>query len=672
VLAREGIPIIAQLVDRALRNPSAREWDAVLSILGELARYPTRQATDVVVRAVRHPVRPASTMWRHILGAYTKDHPESARLFKELSDPLPAGPLAALLLACGNAASCSGASGPHPFDSPAGVKQLEAWLTDGEDHAVSAAFALNFIEDRRRDALLAIALDHPCGEVQVEAAWTAARLGRAAGVEWLARMCLEVNYSGRAQNCLKHLRREEMIPVQSKEVRFRVKADFAAWLAQTHHVGRPPDELEIIDHRELAWPPDRKHMPLWLLKYRSKDRTGLMDDDVGVGLMKNKPSGLFFFDMHERPIEDVYAIHCYAEMENRGLIAEDCVENTQAEYRFMLERCPVEGLAAVNIIYLAEMSPDLKYPRRLVALAEATREGEPGWIVLDGPASRWYAVSEMPASVDQQALMVHVGRVLLGFGDEPDRRKFLQPARPMHSPEEVVANYERLLDRARLDTAGAQEHFGGGGLLARAFSNYVSALAAVRSESQEACTCRAYESILSAATSVEASQHGEVLGFHSIFGGGDFYQYVNSLIALNRQADIPPVIETLRPHWEHTRGYCALGRAAFTGEHDGIAEPLLTKVRHGEKHWWIHDEMEMLAEIWHRQGLAEGHTLLIDALKAIVAMSSTLDIDELDDLPDIFQMRRSAYLRIFADGGEDELRRQGIPDSIVSTLENWP
>ena len=99
---------------------------------------------------------------------------------------------------------------------------------------------------------------------------------------------------------------------------------------------------------------------------------------------------------------------------------------------------------------------------------------------------------------------------------------------------------------------------------------------------------------------------------------------------------------------------------------------MLTKVRHGEKHWWIHDEMEMLAEIWHRQGLAEGHTLLIDALKAIVAMSSTLDIDELEDLPDIFQMRRSAYLRIFADRGEDVLRRQGIPDSIVSTLEDWP
>ena len=128
-------------------------------------------------------------------------------------------------------------------------------------------------------------------------------------------------------------------------------------------------------------------------------------------------------------------MHCYLEMEMNDLISEVFVFEEEDDernlgYDHLLERCPIEGIELTRVLRVAEFSETLQYPAKLVVLASGKRGGESGWVVLDGPRTRWYPESEVPVSYEALVMMVHVGRVLLGFTDEPDRRKYLVNSEP--------------------------------------------------------------------------------------------------------------------------------------------------------------------------------------------------------------------------------------------------
>lgn len=671
VMAGKGIGLVVQLVNDALQNPPRLNADDVLFALKILAMYGTREGTAAVLRAARQPLRPDAYMWSVILQAYSKGHPERERLFKELSDPLPSDFLAVSLLDSANAAQREGAEFPHPFNSATGTQQLECWLTDGDEehfsYAVSATAAVPFISAPERDALLALAFDHPSADVQLEAAWAAAKLGRDAGIQWLARSCLDVNLAERAKQYLTELGCADAIPAEAEDASFQAKAEFAQWLAHPNELGRPPDELEIVDHRELNWPPDREPRQMWLMKYRLKDATGLKPDDVGVGLVGSVTFCLFTYELQQRPPDDAYAIHCYWEMTNHGLIAETDVQENSTEYDQMLQQSKLDSVAPARIIFVVELSPELQYPQKLVALGKATRHGQPGWIVLDGPRSHWYAASEMPADAwDKTVVMIHVGRVLLGFRDEPDRRSYLQSAAPPRAPEQIIAAYERILNKASTDPSEAKKFLGGHSVLGSAFPDYVAALSTSRSQSQAACTCTAYEALLAAAKLADPLLQGEMLDCFSPLGEG-FDSYVDALIELNRQADVPALLEKFRPHWNHNLGYGKLGSAAFKSGHDQIAESFIVTLRHSMKDWCRSEEIGFLAEIWNKQGRSEeAHTLLIDALKGLHEQSRTATGSDCKLFEEWYQTRRSTYLRLFPERGDGELRRHGIASSTLA------
>jgi hypothetical protein len=623
VLAEQGIPLLAQIVGAAPEESELRALDPRLFALKILALYGTREGTDAVIRAVREPVQPDGFMWSIILQSYTERHPERERLLRELSDPLPASFIAVALLDCANALHRAGASDRHPFDSQAGIAQLEHWLTDDDDdhfsYAVSAAVALPFIQSPDRDRLLALAFDHKRTEVKIEAAWAAAKLGHDAGIKWLARLCLDVNHSSKAKQYLAELGRADAIPAETEDPEFQAKAEFAQWLAHPNELARPPDELEVIDQRELDWPPEREPKSLWLIQFRAKDESDPEDDQVDVGLVGSVTFCLLGCKLAERPPEDGYAIHCYWELESRGLITEAEVPEGSTEYDHMLRQHKQPMLNQKRILSVAELAPQLKYPQRMVALATAASDDETGWLVLDGPRSRWYAQSEMPADVpDKTVVMVHVGRVLLGFTEEPDRREYLPSAEPEESPEqspeEIIEEYEAVLKKARSSAAQAKK-------LLSAFSPL----------------------------------------------GEKFESYVNALIEVTRHADVAALVETLRPHWDHNLGYGKLGSAAFRSGHDELAEPFLVKLRDSYEDWFRSNEINDLAEIWQRQGRSEdAHALLIEALKRLLGQSREATDSDCDQFEEWFQNRRSAYLRILSDRGEAELQRQGIPATTLA------
>ncbi|MCS7046606.1 MAG: hypothetical protein NZO58_09645, partial [Gemmataceae bacterium] len=343
VFEQRGLPVLAEIVRTALAAPEEADRDSVLMALKLLALFQTEEGTDCVLAALRKPLYPDAHLWAAILNTYGPDHAQVDRLFTALGEKLPSGFAAVALLDAANGAKIGGAEDVvHPFDSNEGVARLEQYLTDDNpDHfsyAVSAAAALPFITLPQRDSLLALALDHADPNVQLEGAWAAARLGRDAGLRCLARYCLDFRHAARAMEYLRELERDDLIPPEATAPDAAALAEFAQWLAHPQELGRPPDELEIIDRRTLDWPVAGKRRQFWLIRFRAAARSSNGHDVVGVGLVGSTTSCLFDYQMHLRPPEDCYAIHCAWELESAGLLSVEPVPETSEAYDVLLEQ----------------------------------------------------------------------------------------------------------------------------------------------------------------------------------------------------------------------------------------------------------------------------------------------------------------------------------------------
>lgn len=673
VLADRGISLLDEVVRRDFQDRVERDTSDIFLALKTLAMYRTSGGTGTILVAARLPYEPDSYWWAGVLRSYTVGHPQSERLYRELSDPLPPEFLAIALLDAANAAHLEDAEWPHPFDSPAGVERLASWLSDDDEdnfsYARSAAVTLPFVSDSK--GLFALAFDHPSVDVQLEAAWAAAKLGRDAGIRWLARSCRDVNLASRARSYLEELGRADAIPSEAEDPSFQAMAEFSSWLTHPNELGRPPDRLEIVDHRALHWPLENEPKPMWLIRYRAADPNGLAHDDVDVGLVGSITFCLFSSKLDERPPEDGYAIHAYWELLCRGLIAENHEEDDLGEYVPMVKRCGIAGLSDVTVILVSELSPELETSHPLVVLARVKRAGEPGWLVLDGPRCRFYAAAEMPTDAPENAvLMVHVGRELLGFREEPDRRAWFKPPPEIISPEQVIAAYERLFDQARADPKRAKKLLGDRSPLGSSFAYYASALSLVRARPLNQCVCDVYESLLAAVDQAAPSAPGEYFDSDSPLGEA-FEAYVNALVALDRRAEVAALLERFRPHWDQPSTWNRLSSAAYMSGHDALAETYISKIRDSRETWWDRDEVDFLANIRSRQGRGEeARALLLNALKGLQEERRDAKGKIRENFEKPFQARRSTYLALFPDHGEDELRRAGIAHSLLTSPRN--
>ncbi len=85
------------------------------------------------------------------------------------------------------------------------------------------------------------------------------------------------------------------------------------------------------------------------------------------------------------------------EVEQNGLIEEtDVREEEASDYENLLGQWCGRPLENPQLLFVAEISPDLEYPERLVGLASAKLDSEAGWVILDGTHSEWYPKAEQP------------------------------------------------------------------------------------------------------------------------------------------------------------------------------------------------------------------------------------------------------------------------------------
>lgn len=666
VLREQGTRLLIRIVDAGIRDSEIYQEDELLFVLKILALYATVEGASAVIRAAKKPIAPNEYLWSVILGAFRQGHPEARRVFTELSDPLPCGFLAIALLDSANHLCVEGGELRHPFDSDAGTAQLERWLEDADpelfSYAASAAIALPFLNHRCQSRLFEIALVHPCADVQMEAAWGLARLGVEAGVEKLRAFCLQVDHAASAIEYLEEVGRPEVIPEMAQDPDFRARAEFARWLAHPNELGRSPDEVTVLDARELRWPPGFETKRFWLIQYRVRDPSGLAADEWGAGVVGSVTFCLFGYRLEERPVEDAYAIHCCWEMEQGGLYNEEEVEESGQEYRSLLGQWTGPPLEDARVLAIAELNPALAYPRQAVAVASASLNGVPGWVVLDGTESQWYPQTQMPeGTAPGLVLRIHVGRGLLGF-PRPDTRVLVARPLPVRPPQEVITAYDRLIERARHSLSECRALFTRPGPLSEHFEAYVNALTTEAGTPRARHLAAAYEALLEVAREAgvpdeETFEISTAIGIH-------FADYIDALLELGRGDEIGPIIETCEPFWLHNWGFGHLGTAAFKAELWEQAERYFLLLKEGLADWPRAREMSLLAELWFKKGRCDdARQLLLDCLKKLSAQAQSASVTDRKTWDGWFQTHRATFLRLFPEE-KKRLESHGIPEAL--------
>jgi hypothetical protein len=267
-------------------------------------RFMAQIATDV-----RHN---DNYLWEVTFKVYSRCKPEvQLAVVESLRDPLPRQFMGVAYLDFVNQLAIANTVTQHPFDTLEGKARLRSWLSDPDldnaSYAQSATVSLPFISEPERSELLALAQEFNSPLVQIETAWTMAKLGDERGIEKLQEFAANPNYAERAQSYLQEFGVEAAVLPPDDNPDFWAQAEMANWLAHPQEFGRPPDQLELCDTRILDWPPTGDERQVWLFKY-----TYDQDQDqprVGYGMVGSITFALRGKNANLSP-EDVYALHC--------------------------------------------------------------------------------------------------------------------------------------------------------------------------------------------------------------------------------------------------------------------------------------------------------------------------------------------------------------------------
>lgn len=317
-LVEHGLPELRRLVNEGLKVPEHRETD-ILYALKIFALYEQDEDVKRIVDVAHSGFQSDHYMWTTVLSQFDEDHANWRTLFDGLRDPLPEGFIAMAFLDVANELALAEKLKRHPFDSAAGVKRLHDWLINKDpeefSYAHSSTVALPFLKAEHRKQLMPLAAKHPDEDVQLESAWAAAKAGDEDGGVRLAKWALDVNHSQVACEYLEELGLAEQIPASAKEPNFAAMAEMVNWLKHPNEFGRAPDKIELVDTRELYWPPTEDTRQLWLFKYTYQPEVSGEEIDVGLSMVGSVTFALFSEASENLSPEEAYGLHCAWELQ---------------------------------------------------------------------------------------------------------------------------------------------------------------------------------------------------------------------------------------------------------------------------------------------------------------------------------------------------------------------
>jgi hypothetical protein len=678
----KGVAQLVQAYDSVIALNHKENADDLIYVLNILTLFESKEGASRIIEATRRPLAPDSYWWQEIFHNLFQDHPHGEWVMRAIRAPLPDEKIAFQLLETSNEMMLAEIISEHPFDTPVGYKQLASWLTQPVDHpddedipeVISASLAaLAFVESREREALLKLAIQHPDKNVQLEAAWVAAKANHEFGVKALESLCKDIHSSAKAKSYLEEIGKRNAIPAEALEPNFAALARFSNLLPSLN-----VDKFDILDHRELTWLPNETKIKVWLIRHVTKEKYGLSPDRTTLGLVVDgRESCLAIDGIERRPIEDIYAIFKYCELEYAKLI-QDSESEELLPLSHWLSQWKGEPVTDVELVSVVVANSELNLRNHTLALATAKKNDQSGWIVFDGPRTMWYPQAEQPSRDkgdydDKAVLEIHLGRQLLGFPLEAkDRSICLNNTKP-RTPEEIVSTYERLLDE--IPTANSErqiELLKPFGPIETHFDSYLDAVVATRGTRREDSFVTLYERLLALSESFTGETKTALANSTLLISY--FESYANILVSKNRNSDLLEFIRRYESTYEHHLGYSRLGKAALKAGDSALAEKLLFKLGENLFPAVNHpEEMIILAEIWKRKGnVQQGQQLLIECL---IELNREIAEDEKKHRTHFEGAKRDkSNYRIFYQGfislypdSKNLLRKQGLraePSSI--------
>lgn len=315
LLAGEGIDALLGVVDdvyAAAAHPEARSGDleAMLEVLVAFARYGCAEGGEYAVRLLNEGRGLDRPEWTRFFNALVAESPLTQVVYDGVAG-FPEGQVAADFLATANHLYARHVLDEHPYDSRPGRRELEAYLEADDGRSFPAAEALWFLEDV--DDLLDQALEHPDPNVGLEAAGAAASRGDDEALQRVVDAVRDPATANHALQVLEDLERLDDAPEEALDDDHFAAAELCDWLSHPNEFGRPPDEIELMDHREAHWPPTEDTRDLRLFRFEYEDEDGT---EIGVGMVGSVTFGLASLTgLDEIPDpEEAYALHCCHEL----------------------------------------------------------------------------------------------------------------------------------------------------------------------------------------------------------------------------------------------------------------------------------------------------------------------------------------------------------------------
>ncbi len=329
VIRSQALPMLAQRFDE-LRAEPVEDKDDLLGALKVLAAYYFEPGVAVIANAFTEGFEADSYLWTTVFNSMDEDDPRRVALCEAIGDGWHDGFGTVAYLDFATATSINDHEDArldrHPFDTAKGHAQLESWLTNSDpdefSYAHSATATLPFLSDDARSRLMAIAMDHPSQDVQMESAWASAKSGSESGLKMLARFCEDLHTALRAAEYLEELGHADRIPPTLADPDFAALAAMSQWLQHPSELGAPPTTMDIVDKQELYWPPAEERRHVWMIRFTSDTED---ETQVYVGTHGGLTTWCFFDQEADKlSMRDLYARQCSwefyfkAQSEGRG------------------------------------------------------------------------------------------------------------------------------------------------------------------------------------------------------------------------------------------------------------------------------------------------------------------------------------------------------------------
>ncbi len=305
-----AIPLYLEKFDE-VNVAEEKDHSLLMSLVGTLARYEHEAAVEKIIEMSKYPSDDLPFGWNGIFKCIEPGDDTFQPVIDWFAQHEVEGFASVVFLDWMNEHCLDGAAKEHLFDSAKGRSVLRKYITDEDPelytYAGSAVVALSFMEDV--EDLLELAQQHQSNDVVIEANWALAKQGNAEAVKNLQMFCEDWRKAAKAATYLTELKLD--IPDSFNDTKHQAKAEMAEWLKHPSELTELPETLEVVDQREIYWPPVKKRILTSLLKWTH-------DGEEGIGMVGSTTFCLFGDTTCDKSVIQNYAQYCKWELATRG------------------------------------------------------------------------------------------------------------------------------------------------------------------------------------------------------------------------------------------------------------------------------------------------------------------------------------------------------------------